>query len=134
MSWRPFSASVGTGGEVDASAPGRSRSRWLRRRAATVGLVVTVVVVVLIAVSVVGAARTPGNESFRAKWADWLRDHRAGALVTPLENWYFGRQEPPKGGRPSGLHVLPASPGTADAGRSDHLARPADVPLVVQPG
>jgi hypothetical protein len=78
--------------------------------------------------------RAPGNESFRAKWADWLRDHHAAAVVTPLENWYFGHREPPKGGRPKGLNALPAAAAAGSTNRSGHLSRPVDVALVVQPG
>lgn len=93
-------------------------------------LVAILVVVALLVVSVVGALRTPGNESFRAKWADWLRDHHATALVVPLENWFFAHEQPSTGGEPRALNSEP----TFDARSSDHLPAPPDVPLVVQPG
>ena len=35
----------------------------------------------LLGVSLAGAALAPGNQSFQAKWADWLRAHHAGLVV-----------------------------------------------------
>ncbi|MCU4187518.1 hypothetical protein K6U06_24385 [Acidiferrimicrobium sp. IK] len=59
--------------------------------------------VLFLAVSVYGAATTPGNENFKAKWADWLRSHHAAFVVNPLEQWYYNSQAPAKGApqRPS---------------------------------
>jgi hypothetical protein len=100
------------------------------------------IVTLLLGVSVVGALRTPGNESFKAKWADWLRDHHGEALVMTLENWYFSQQQAEPGGQPEGLNNVPAAvpvappttpsiPATAPPPR--HLMPPTDVPLIVQP-
>lgn len=97
-------------------------------------LVALGLVVVFVSVSVVGALRTPGNESFRAKWADWLRDHHAASVVTMLENWYFDRQQPATGGQPSALNSIPTFQARQDATPSQHVQPPADIPLVVQPG
>ena len=58
-------------------------------------------------ISVVGALRTPGNADFKAKWADWLRAHHAGLVVSPIERWYYTSQAPAPGGRPRALNVVP---------------------------
>ncbi|MGH9078010.1 MAG: phosphodiester glycosidase family protein [Acidimicrobiales bacterium] len=89
---------------------GRPPARRRRRRLAYL-LVAPVVLVALVATSLVGAVATPGNESFSAKWADWLRSHHAGALVNPVENLYYERQAPAKGGRPKALNPLPGAGG-----------------------
>ena len=54
----------------------------------------------LLGVSVVGAALTPGNQSFEAKWADWLRAHHAGLVAQRFEEIYYSATAPAKGGRP----------------------------------
>jgi hypothetical protein len=127
----------------DADHRARPFGRRLVRLTARAALVVAAVMCVLLSVSVVAALRTPGNEGFRAKWADWLRDHQAEGLVTPLEDWYFERQQPSPGGQPIGLNVVPATefahvlpdPTTTvtSAPAPKHLTKPADVPLVVDP-
>jgi hypothetical protein len=63
----------------------------------------------LLAVSVVGAALTPGNQSLEAKWADWLRAHHAGIVAQRFEELYYSAVAPAKGGRPSGLNKVPAT-------------------------
>lgn len=101
--------------------------------------------------SLLGAATTPGNESFSAKWADWMRSHHAAAVVNDFEVWYYNHHKPPTGGRPTHLNPLPAptrSPAPARAvvravgGRPRrtpapvlpaHLPKPPPVPLVVSP-
>jgi hypothetical protein len=96
------------------------------------------VVSLLVGVAVVGAVRTPGNDPFKAKLADWLRDHGGSGIVTSLENVYFDRQQPPKGGQPSGLNTVPtteaapaapvpATPATAG------VPAPVDIAPIVQP-
>jgi hypothetical protein len=107
-------------------------------------LAVGLVVVLLVSTALIGAATTPGNESYTAKLADWLRAHHAGALVTPVESWYYQSQSPAKGGRPKSLNpfpsptpaILPApNPvvGPRPEAVSPHLPPPANVPLVVSP-
>ena len=107
------------------------------RRALRVAICLVAVLAVLAGVSLVGAARTPGNSDFKAKWADWLRAHHAAFVVNPLEHWYYSAQAPAKGGRPSGLNAIPppaaaGSDGTAI--RAGVLQPPAAVPLLVSPG
>ena len=46
-------------------------------------------VAALLSWSVIGAATTPGNEDFSAKWADWMRTHHAGSIVGTVERWYY---------------------------------------------
>jgi Phosphodiester glycosidase len=128
-----------------AVGPGESappRPRYWRRRAAVAGALVAVVMMLLVGASVIGAATTPGNEDFSAKWADWLRAHDASFMVNPVEQWYYTRQAPRAGGRPRQLNAVPTTERTttrstrsASAGRvgPGHLAPPAAVHLLVTP-
>ena len=130
-----------------APLPPRRGPRHGLRRLVAVVLAVAVVLVALVGVSLVGALRTPGNESFQAKWADWLRAHHGGLVAKAVEQYYYDHHAPPKGGRPAGLNQVPApmapsSPASAGraavgparpaAGRVG-LPRPAPVGLVVSP-
>jgi hypothetical protein len=67
------------------------------------------VVVVLLGISVVGAATTPGTQSFSAKWADWLRAHHAGLIAQRVEEIYYSLEAPAKGGQPKALNKVPAT-------------------------
>ncbi len=70
------------------------------RGALTLVGVLVMVATLQVGISVVGALRAPGNASFKAKWADWLRDHNGATLVNALEEVYFARDAPKKGGQP----------------------------------
>lgn len=117
-----------------------ARRRTLRRRravalAVALGLLIPIVYV---SASVLGAVQTPGNESFKAKWADWLRAHHGSALVSPLENWYYSSHQPKKGGRPKSLNFVPVTRGGQPSSATPtteprRLQPPADLPLLVQP-
>ncbi len=124
------------------------KPRW-RRRLRLIPVVGVGLVLILVGISMVGAVTTPGNEPFKAKWADWLRSHHASAIVTPIESWYYNATAPSKGGRPSRLNALPSTPSTSVAANSStpsttvpkavtrvprHLSPPKAVPLVVTPG
>ena len=115
----------------------RRRRPLLLRRWRRIVLAVGLVLVLLVSTSLIGAATTPGNESYSAKLADWLRSHHASALVTPIESWYYQSQAPNKGGRPRALNPLPPVAGRvvgpAPAAVAPHVAPPANVPLVVSP-
>jgi hypothetical protein len=125
------------------STLGRGRHHFRRRRrsratryALRVVAVVAAAVILFGGASVVGAATTPGNQNFKAKWADWLRAHHAAVLVNPLEQWYYNSQAPAKGGRPKGLNPIPPAQrraATAAAPTVHHLPPPSPVPLVVSP-
>jgi hypothetical protein len=96
------------------------------------------VAVCLVAISAVGAWRAPGNQDFKAKWADWLRSHHASVLVNHMESFYYSHQAPARGGQPKGLNALPATQpdppaGSGGASAGAQLAAPSAVPLVVQP-
>jgi hypothetical protein len=105
--------------------PPSSRRRRRRRRLAP--LLVLVVVAAVFLTSLVAAARTPGNQAFKAKWADWLRSHHAGLLVNRMEAFYYGHQAPAKGGQPSALNKLPTGTSVLPG------PKPTPVPLVVTP-
>jgi Phosphodiester glycosidase len=127
--------------EALGPAPGPNRRRpprrrsWLKIVAAAVGSFV-LLVGVLTLWSVLGAYSTPGNESFSAKWADWLRAHGAGSIVSQFESYYYNAHQPAKGGAPKGLNpearaqVAGAHP-TAPV--ATFLPTPGAVPLVVSP-
>jgi hypothetical protein len=93
----------------------------------------------LTAWSAVAAYTTPGNESFSAKWSDWLRAHGAGSLVSQFESYYFNAHQPAKGGHPKSLNqVVPAAPAAAPVTAPvpsipAGLAPPAPVGLIVSP-
>lgn len=89
------------------SAPRRRRRRWRYL------LVVPALAVGLLGVSVVGAALTPGNQDFEAKWADWLRAHHAGFLALHFEELYYSLEAPAKGGEPRALNKVPGTVATA---------------------
>lgn len=106
--------------------------RWLFRALCAFAAVVVVVLVV----SVLGVATTPGNQGFKAKWADWLRSHHAAFVVNPMERWYYSNKAPARGGQPKALnHIPPAGPRAVSSVKSSssHLAPPSPVPLVVTP-
>jgi hypothetical protein len=72
-------------------------------------LVIPVLSACMMGVSFVGAALSPGNQSFAAKWADWLRAHHAGLLAQRFEEIYYSATAPAKGGRPAGLNKVPVT-------------------------
>lgn len=119
--------------------PKRRRPRR-RRRGLRIALISILSAVSLLAVfllwSVLGAYFTPGNESFSAKWADWMRAHHASALVLAFENYYYSSHQPAKGGAPKGLNpIQKSSVDTTPAPAPAHigLAAPTSIPLVVSP-
>ena len=94
------------------------KRRFLRWRSL---LLIPGLLVVLLGVSLVGAAVSPGNVSYEAKWADWLRAHHAGLLAQKFEEVYYSAVAPAKGGTPKGLNKIPVTvqvaPSTTDPNR-----------------
>ena len=115
-------------------APLPPRRRYRLRRLLAALLAIVVVVVALVCISLVGALRTPGNQSFQAKWADWLRAHHAAVIANAVEQYYYNHHAPPKGGRPAALNSVPPPSGRPSAAPTASLPRPAPIPLVVTPG
>ena len=143
-------APTGPRREAGAASQSRAAKRGRHGRAPRHPLVQrTLVVLVLVACvpflffcfSVVGALRTPGNYSFKAKWADWLRAHHAELVVREFENVYFKTKQAKKGGTITGIHQVPGVAGapTTTSRRPTattlppHLTKPSPVPLVVHP-
>jgi hypothetical protein len=89
----------------------RHAARRRRLRAWRYLLVVPALLACLLGVSVVGAALTPGNQSFEAKWADWLRAHHAGLVAQRFEELYYSATAPAKGGQPKSLNKVPGTVG-----------------------
>ena len=92
-------------------APLPRRRRYGLRRLLAALLAIGLVLVALVGVSLWGAWRTPGNESFQAKWADWLRSHHAAVVANAVEQYYYNHHTPPKGGRPAGSTPCPPPDG-----------------------
>jgi hypothetical protein len=114
----------------------RRRNRFWLRRLLLIPLALIAVIGLLVGVSLIGALRTHGNQSFQAKWADWLRAHDAATLANALETYYYTHNAPAKGGQPRSLNSVPsiAKPATPHLGLvAAHLPAPAPVPLVVSP-
>ncbi len=114
-------------------APLPPRRRYGLRRLLAAVLAIGLVVVALVSVSLWGAWTTPGNQSFQAKWADWLRSHHAAVLANAVEQYYYSHHAPPKGGRPARLNAVPAPGGPPVAAVRAGLPPPRPVPLVVSP-
>jgi hypothetical protein len=81
------------------------RRRW-RRRVLFSLLGVLGLLVLGTAGTAAAAALTPGNESFSAKWADWVRAHGGATLTADLENWYYSNHQPKAGGRLARLNPI----------------------------
>ena len=115
----------------------RGRPHYFIRRVGAVVLLLIVVVTALVGVSLVGALRTPGNQSFNAKWADWLRGHHMATLANDIETYYYQHHVPRRGGQPAHLNAVPTPAKPAPVKRTiavvPHLRAPAPVPLVVSP-
>jgi hypothetical protein len=96
---------------------------------------VPALIVALLSWSLISAYDKPGNESFTAKWTDWLRAHDAGFLVNRVEAFYYSHTAPAKGGTPKGLNPEPkaAAPPPVHSTKPRALPKPANVPLVVSP-
>lgn len=94
--------------------------------------------IILVSTSIVGAWRSPGNQDFSAKWADWLRAHHQSALAKEIEQVYYDSHKPKAGGTVTRLNALPKSQTPVavtvpKAAAPTHLQPPSPVPLVVQP-
>lgn len=133
------------------SGPGpRGVRRARRRRRLRILLVVPALAAVLACWALIGAAVTPGNQSYSAKLADWMRGHDMAFVANTAERFYYNLHKPPKGGRPAHLNALPGNGGAAAQPPTTqpaahhatqpathpvvaHLPAPAPVPLVVHP-
>jgi hypothetical protein len=102
---------------------------------------VPALIVALLSWSLISAYERPGNESFTAKWTDWLRAHDAGFLVNRVEAFYYSHTAPAKGGTPTGLNPEPktapdpksAAPPPVHSTGPHALPKPDNVGLVVSP-
>jgi hypothetical protein len=128
----------------------RRRRRLLRFRSL---LAIPALLIFLLGISLVGAALSPGNQDFEAKWADWLRAHHAGLVAQRFEELYYSATAPAKGGQPRNLNKVPVTvagtttttdPPPANAPDTTALATttttrppglpaPVPVPLLVEP-
>src|ERR1019366_474055 len=127
--------------EVRPAAPlSRRRRRWVRRHR-----VITVVGFVMVLLTPVwwslGSALTnPGlGTSVTARFAEWVRGHGGGSLVTWAENTWYSHHPPPVGGKPAkGAIPLPGSTvGRGVTAKSAsvpvHLAPPTPISPIASP-
>ncbi|HET6966352.1 MAG TPA: phosphodiester glycosidase family protein [Acidimicrobiales bacterium] len=122
--------------EPEPRPPRRRPPRTPLRTALAVLGAVVLVVGAIGAWSVIGAASTRGNESFNAKWADWMRSHGMGSLISSFEAYYYNSHQPKKGGEPKGLNPVAkaqTAPTKVSVPAKPMLPAPAPVPLVVSP-
>lgn len=114
---------------LTAKHRGRSPTRARRRRRWRWLAAVPALLVCLLGVSLAGAALSPGNQSFEAKWADWLRAHHAGLVAQRFEELYYSATAPAKGGQPKGLNKVPITVGATSSTTEDPppAARPRTV-------
>jgi hypothetical protein len=107
----------------------RQALRRRRLRRLRLLLLVPALAVVLLGISLAGAAMTPGNQNFEAKWADWLRAHHAGLVAQRVEEIYYSATAPSKGGRPKALNKVPGTVGTTvPPSTTDPSAAPTSSP------
>jgi hypothetical protein len=99
------------------TSPGAQASPFLRLRSL---LAIPALLVCLLGISLVGAALSPGNQSFEAKWADWLRAHHAGLVARRFEELYYSATAPAKRGR-----TEEPQQGAGDGRRHHYDHRPA---------
>lgn len=104
---------------LTAKHRGRSPTRARRRRRWRWLAAVPALLVCLLGVSLAGAALSPGNQSFEAKWADWLRAHHAGLVAQRFEELYYSATAPAKGGQPKGLNKVPITVGATSSTTED---------------
>lgn len=108
----------------------RSKKLWL------IPLAIPALIGIFLLWSVIGALDTRGNESFYAKWADWMRAHDAAFLVNRAEAYYYTHHAPHKGGQPKALNAIPKAAAAGALSKTavpPHLPAPSRVPLVVSP-
>src|SRR5271170_1532623 len=102
---------------TNSTKRGRPRRAHRRRRLLRLRslLAIPALLICLLGISLVGAALTPGNQDFEAKWADWLRAHHAGLVAQRFEELYYSATAPAKGGRPKSLNKVPVTVGGTTA-------------------
>ena len=118
---------------------GRSPSRRTRR----LRVILPAALLLLVSWPLLSSASAPGNQSYTAKVADWMRSHDLAFITTNAEKVLYNLEKPAKGGRPKHLNALPATGGSAATTPTTkvhhtqtvvaHLPAPSPVPLVVHP-
>ncbi len=131
----------GLAGRRRPSGGGGRRAR--SRRAGRLRIGIPVLALLLVSWPVLASLTAPGNTSFTANMADWMRSHDLAFLTTNAEKVLYNLEKPAKGGRPKHLNALPATGGSAGTTPTKkvqqaktvvaHLPAPSPVPLVVHP-
>jgi hypothetical protein len=120
------------GGPAHAAPRPRGRTRGIfgRRRIIAAILVVVAGVLIWLGISLGGALTNPAlGSSLSARFAEWAREHGAGAIVNWVENEWYSHHPPPKGGKPpaSAFHHPVASTTVPQPSAPAHLTPPAPI-------
>src|SRR5580700_4015189 len=97
-----------------ADAPvGERRRPWVRRHKVLSALFLVVVLLTPVWWSLGSSLTNPGlGTTVSARFAEWLRGHGGGSLVTWAENTWYSHHPPPVGGKPAkGAIPLPVRGG-----------------------
>jgi hypothetical protein len=110
-------------GAIKLPPPPRRRP-WVRRHKITSVLVLVVVLLTPVWWSLGSSLSNPGlGTTVSARFAEWLRGHGGGSIVTWAENTWYSHHPPPVGGKPvKGAIPVPSHPG-----------RPGSTPVAVAP-
>jgi len=78
-----------------------------RKRIPRPVLAVVLIVTIIVGYSWVRAITSPGQESFAARNAEWMRDHHLGSVVDRVEQYQYSHDQPPDGGTPDQALIGP---------------------------
>ncbi len=108
----------------------RTPNVYRRRRILAAVLVVIAAFLVWLGISLGGALTNPAlGTSVSARFAEWAREHGAGAVVNWVENEWYSHHPPPKGGKPpaSAFHHPVASTTVPKPTAPAHLTPPPPI-------
>ncbi len=124
---------------VTGPPPRNRRLRWVRRHKFISALLLVVVLLTPVWWSLGSALTDPGlGTGVSARFAEWVRGHGGGSLVTWAENTWYSHHPPPVGGKPAKGAIPPprstvAPKSTAPASVPAHLPPPTPISLVASP-
>src|ERR1700676_52574 len=116
------------------------RRPWVRRHKITSALLLVVVLLTPVWWSLGSALTDPGmGTSVSARFAEWLRGHGGGSVVTWAENTWYSHHPPPVGGKPAKGAIPRPGPATSHpttpprAVVPEHLTPPTPIAPIASP-